>query len=214
MGKRDSNTRELVREISKRRKRLPAGGLSCSTAVDSLQGGSCAPLERQLWFWLLSQEQTTLERGRLVARKVGRRGKCRERRKREGEEQQRGRSQVTKSRHIPDKPLHRIATPHHTENNALILGEGGPYLHTHPTCSYQRRYKLELPHHTWTTANWRNGMRERCVGYGWWRGGLFWQKLNPLWCQGGKGKAKGEKQPKQREQEGAGKAEKLQEPFT
>lgn len=28
------------------------------------------------------------------------------------------------------------------------------------------------------------------------------------------GKAKGEKQPKQREQEGAGRAEKLEEPFT
>lgn len=55
-----------------------------------------------------------------------------------------GKSQVTKTHHILDKPFHHITTLHHTENNALFLWEGGPYLHTPTTCSYLRRYKLEL----------------------------------------------------------------------
>lgn len=60
----------------------------------------------------------------------GKRIECREGRKQEGKEQERGKSQVTKTRHIPDKPFYHITTLHHTENNALFLREGGPYLHT------------------------------------------------------------------------------------
>lgn len=71
-----------------------------------------------------------LKGGRVVVWKAGKRRECREGRKQEAEEQQRGKSRVTKTRHIPDKPLYHITTLHHTENNALILWEGGPYLHT------------------------------------------------------------------------------------
>ena len=145
-------------------------------------------------------KEADLSRGRRGGGESAERG-----RKREGEEQQRGKSQVTKSRHIPDKPLHHIAALHHTENNALILGEGGPYLHTHPTCSYQRRYKLELPHHTWTPANGRNGMREKVCGTRMTERWVVLAKLNPLWCQG-KGVEEGESQRRKTTQpKGAGR---------
>lgn len=95
------------------------------------------------WFRLLSQtansslKRHTCQEGR---------EECRDRRQEAGEEQEKkGKSQVTKTHHILDKPFHHITTLHHTENNALFLWEGGPYLHTPTTCSYLRRYKLELP---------------------------------------------------------------------
>lgn len=70
------------------------------------------------------------KRGRLTVRRAGKRIECREGRKQEGKEQERGKIQVTKTHHIPDKPFYHITTLHHTENNALFLWEGGPYLHT------------------------------------------------------------------------------------
>lgn len=104
----------------------------------------------------------------------------------EREEQLRGKSQVTKPRHIPDKPLYHITMLHHTGYNELMLCEVCPYLHAHPSRSYLRRDKLELPHKTWTTANWRNEMQEKCGDLddqgrrGGGKGGLFYQNWSSL----------------------------------
>lgn len=54
-------------------------------------------------------------------------------REQEREEQLRGKSQVTKTRHIPAKPFYHITMLHHTGYNELMLCEGCPYLHAHPS---------------------------------------------------------------------------------
>ena len=62
-----------------------------------------------------SVKSKQLKKDSLVVRKAGKERECRERREQKGEEQQRGKSQVTKTRHIPDKLFHYITTQHHTE---------------------------------------------------------------------------------------------------